>query len=328
MVQEDGINMLGLVSFSLAMGVAINHLGEAGRPLKLFVEALASATLLIVNAVIWYSPIGILFLVAAQIVGLEDAGKSLEQLGLYMLTVIFGLVLHGFAVLPLIFFLLVRKNPYRFMLGVLQAMVTALGTSSSSATLPVTMRNLHENNGVDPRVISFVIPVGATINMDGTALYEAVATIFIGQMNGLDLSIGKVVTICLTATAAAIGAAGVPQAGLVTMVIVLESVGFPTTGVALVLAVDWMLDRFRTVVNVLGDAYGAGIVDHLSKSRTNSQGASDQMPLAHEEPVSTASANSELDHLSKPRTEGVASNENCRPSNSDSDTHQTSFCQR
>ncbi|CAL1546345.1 unnamed protein product [Lymnaea stagnalis] len=264
LVQQSGINMLGLVVFSVAMGIAINKIGVKGRPLKEVVEAICEATLQLVSAVIWYSPIGVLFLVANQVVSMNDPLKSFEQLGFYFLTVMAGLAIHGLIVLPLIYFVLVRKNPYKFMLGVLQAMLTALGTSSSSATLPVTMRNLEENNGIDPRVTSFVAPVGATINMDGTALYEAVAVIFIGQVRGYEMGIGEVITICLTATAAAIGAAGVPQAGLVTMVIVLSSVGFPTDEVGMIIAIDWLLDRFRTMINVLGDTFGAGIVHHFS----------------------------------------------------------------
>merc|ERR1712021_131565 len=134
-----------------------------------------------------------------------------------------------------------------------------------SATLPVTMNLLEEKNGVDQRISRFVLPIGATINMDGTALYEAVAAIFISQVNGMALSIGQIIAISITATAASIGAAGIPQAGLVTMVMVLQTVGLPSTDVALILAVDWLLDRFRTAINVLGDAIGAGIVYHLSK---------------------------------------------------------------
>lgn len=261
-----GINMLGLVVFSIAMGIAINHLGQKGRPLKDLFDCLADVTLVLVNVVIWYSPVGVLFLVTEEVVSMEDPEQTFEQLSFYFITVMTGLFVHGFVTLPALYFVICRRNPYRFMYGVLQALVTALGTSSSSATLPVTMRNLEENNGVDPRVTGFVAPVGATINMDGTALYEAVAVIFIGQVEGFDLDIGKVVTVCLTATAAAIGAAGVPQAGLVTMVIVLTAVGFPADRVGLILAIDWLLDRFRTAVNVLGDAYGAGIVHHLSRA--------------------------------------------------------------
>ncbi|KAK0040705.1 excitatory amino acid transporter 3 [Biomphalaria pfeifferi] len=266
LVQQNGINMLGLVVFSVAMGIAINRIGPKGKPLKEVIEAICEATLQLVTAVIWYSPVGVVFLVASQIVSMDDPMKSFEQLGFYFVTVMSGLAIHGLIVLPFIYFIFVRKNPYKFMLGVLQAMLTALGTSSSSATLPVTMRNLEENNGIDPRVIAFVAPVGATINMDGTALYEAVAVIFIGQVRGITLGIGEVVVVCLTATAAAIGAAGVPQAGLVTMVIVLTAVGFPTDDVGMIIAIDWLLDRFRTMINVLGDTFGAGIVDRYSKA--------------------------------------------------------------
>ncbi|CAG5122078.1 unnamed protein product, partial [Candidula unifasciata] len=275
--KASGINMLGLVTFSIAMGIAINKLGLKGKPLKDFVESLCEATLLLVSAVIWYSPIGVMFLVAAQVVAMDDPVQAFEQLGFYFLTVMAGLAIHGFIVLPLLYFILVRKNPYRFIFGMLQALVTAIGTSSSSATLPVTMKNLEENNGIDPRITAFVAPVGATINMDGTALYEAVAVIFIGQIRGFDMDVGSVITICITATAAAIGAAGVPQAGLVTMVIVLTSVGFPVDDVAMILAVDWLLDRFRTMINVLGDAIGAGIVQHFSMADLRRMDAEDSL---------------------------------------------------
>ena len=143
--------------------------------------------------------------------------------------------------------------------------MTAWGTASSSASLPVTMRCLEVNNGVDPRISRFVLPIGATINMDGTALYEAVAAIFIAQMEDMHPSIGQIFAIAITATFASIGAAGIPQAGLVTMVMVLDTVGLPSNYVSIIFSVDWLLDRFRTAINVLGDSIGAGIVNHLSK---------------------------------------------------------------
>lgn len=282
----DGINMLGLVVFSIAMGIAINHVGEKGLPIKNLFDSLSEVTLVLVTVVIWYSPIGVLFLVAEEVVSMDDPQETFEQLSFYFITVMTGLAVHGFITLPVLYIVVCRKNPYRFMYGVLQALVTALGTSSSSATLPVTMRNLEENNGVDPRVIGFVAPVGATINMDGTALYEAVAVIFIGQVEGFDLDIGNIIIICVTSTAAAIGAAGVPQAGLVTMVIVLTAVGFPSDRVGLILAIDWLLDRFRTSVNVLGDAYGAGIVNHLSR---------DDLRRMDEEELKAVALNAESD---------------------------------
>uniref|UniRef100_A0A6I8P0M4 Amino acid transporter n=1 Tax=Ornithorhynchus anatinus TaxID=9258 RepID=A0A6I8P0M4_ORNAN len=152
-----------------------------------------------------------------------------------------------------------------------EAIMRLVAVIMCSATLPITFKCLEENNGVDKRITRFVLPVGATINMDGTALYEALAAIFIAQVNNFDLNFGQILTISITATAASIGAAGIPQAGLVTMVIVLTSVGLPTDDITLIIAVDWFLDRLRTTTNVLGDSLGAGIVEHLSRHELKTQ---------------------------------------------------------
>ncbi|KAM5261373.1 excitatory amino acid transporter 3 [Hipposideros larvatus] len=261
---SDGINVLGLIVFCLVFGLVIGKMGEKGQILVDFFSALSDATMKIVQIIMCYMPFGILFLIAGKIIEVED-WEIFRKLGLYMATVLTGLAIHSIIILPLIYFIVVRKNPFRFAMGMAQALLTALMISSSSATLPVTFRCAEEKNQVDKRITRFVLPVGATINMDGTALYEAVAAVFIAQLNGLELGIGQIVTISVTATAASIGAAGVPQAGLVTMVIVLSAVGLPTEDVTLIIAVDWLLDRFRTMVNVLGDAYGTGIVEKLSK---------------------------------------------------------------
>ncbi|XP_029939430.1 excitatory amino acid transporter 4 isoform X2 [Salarias fasciatus] len=268
---SGGVNALGLVVFSMCFGLVIGNMKQQGQALRDFFDCLNEAIMRLVAIIIWYAPVGIMFLIAGKIVEMKNLAEVGGQLGMYTVSVIVGLLIHGLFVLPLLYFLVTRRNPYIFIAGLLQALITALGTSSSSATLPITFRCLEENNHVDKRVTRFVLPVGATINMDGTALYEAVAAIFIAQVNDMDLNFGQILTISITATAASIGAAGIPQAGLVTMVIVLTSVGLPTEDITLIIAVDWFLDRLRTTTNVLGDSLGAGIVEHLSLGELHSQ---------------------------------------------------------
>lgn len=261
----DGTNILGLVVFSAVLGITLAKIGEEGRPMTNFFQAMMSAMMTITTWVIWLSPVGIFFLVASKIVEMDDFGQTMSQMGMYFATVFIGIIIQGFIFLPTIYFIMTRKNPIKFISNMGQALATAFGTASSAATLPVTMACLENNNNVDVRVSRFALPIGATINMDGTALYEAVAALFIAQVRRVDLSIGSIIAVSITATAASIGAAGIPQAGLVTLVMVLDTVGLPAEDVTLVLAIDWILDRLRTTINVLGDAFGAGIVDHMSK---------------------------------------------------------------
>ncbi|XP_061780441.1 excitatory amino acid transporter 5-like isoform X2 [Nerophis lumbriciformis] len=262
---SKGMNVLGIVIFSATMGLLLGKMGERGAPLVNVCQCINECVMKIINAAMWYFPFGIVFLVAGKILDMHDPAHLGEKLGMYFITVLSGLFVHGLVLLPLFYYFFTRKNPFTFIRGLLQALVIALATSSSSATLPITMKCLLENCGVDRQIARFVLPVGATINMDGTALYEAVAAIFIAQVNEYDLDFGQLVTISITATAASIGAAGIPQAGLVTMVIVLTSVGLPPADISLIVAIDWVLDRFRTMINVLGDALAAGIMAHVCK---------------------------------------------------------------
>ncbi|KAK2503118.1 hypothetical protein MC885_015096, partial [Smutsia gigantea] len=261
----DGMNVLGIVIFSATMGIVLGRMGDSGTPLVSFCRCLNESVMKIVGVAVWYFPFGIVFLIAGKILEMDDPTAVRKKLGFYAVTVVCGLVVHGLFILPLLYFCITKKNPIVFIRGVLQALLIALATSSSSATLPITFKCLLENNHVDRRIARFVLPVGATINMDGTALYEAVAAIFIAQVNNYELDLGQIVTISITATAASIGAAGIPQAGLATMVIVLTSVGLPTDDITLIVAIDWALDRFRTMINVLGDALAAGIMAHICR---------------------------------------------------------------
>ncbi|KAE8632062.1 hypothetical protein XENTR_v10001412 [Xenopus tropicalis] len=259
------MNVLGIVIFSATIGLLLGKMGDRGTPLVNVCLSLNEAVMKIVAVAVWYFPFGIVFLIAGKILDMEEPSVIGKKLGMYAITVMAGLFIHGVLLLPLLFLIITRKNPFAFIKGILQALLIALATSSSSATLPITMKCLIENNKIDRRIARFVLPVGATINMDGTALYEAVAAIFIAQVNEYDLDLGQIITISITATAASIGAAGIPQSGLVTMVIVLTSVGLPTDDITLIVAVDWALDRFRTMTNVLGDALAAGVVAHICK---------------------------------------------------------------
>ncbi|XP_066938765.1 excitatory amino acid transporter 3-like isoform X11 [Macrobrachium rosenbergii] len=273
MEHTRALNIMGLVSFATFLGLALSKLGPKGKPLLDFFQSLSDASMVITSWLIWISPVGILFLVASMMIEMEDFSVMLGQLGMYFGTVVLGIFIHGFVVLPLLYTLLTRKLPFRFLANMTQAYITAFATASSSGTLPVTFQCLEEKNHIDTRVTRFVIPIGATINMDGTALYEAVAAIFIAQVRGMALTIGQIVAISITATAAAIGAAGIPQAGLVTMVMVLDVVGLPPEDMTLIIAVDWLLDRFRTMINVLGDSIGAGLVYELSKKELERMGS-------------------------------------------------------
>ncbi|VDM61769.1 unnamed protein product [Angiostrongylus costaricensis] len=251
---KDGINVL-------ALGIALSQLGSEAFVLTQFFVALDKVVMKLIMVIIWYSPLGILCLIMGKILEIQDLAEIARMLGLYMFTVLAGLAIHLLISLPLIFFVTTNTNPYIYMRGLLQALITALGTSSSFNPL-YTLIIAPQKPKRRKQIGCFVIK---TVPKDGTALYEAVATIFIAQMNGVDLSFAQVITVSFTATLASIGAAGVPSAGLVTMLLVLTSVGLPVSDVSLIIAVDWMLDRARTSVNVLGDAIGAGIVYHYVK---------------------------------------------------------------
>ncbi len=257
-------NVLGLIVFSLLFGLALLKLGERARPLAESLRVVEQALFVLVRWLVWLAPLGVAGLVAdrlGQAGGGAAAWEELQKLGSYALTVLVGLAVHAGITLPLFLTLLARRGPLRYASGMSEALLTAFGTASSAATLAITRRGAVERNGVSERSADFVLPIGATVNMDGTALYEAVAVVFIAQALGVELDFVQLLLVALTATLAAIGAAAIPQAGLVTMVLVLDAVGLPADGIGLLLSIDWILDRFRTAVNVWGDSIGAAVVE-------------------------------------------------------------------
>ncbi|CAO2626890.1 Neutral amino acid transporter B(0) [Lemmus lemmus] len=269
--EVESMNILGLVVFAIIFGVALRKLGPDSELLIRFFNSFNEATMVLVSWIMWYAPMGILFLVASKIVEMKDVRQLFIRLGKYILCCLLGHAIHGLLVLPLIYFIFTRKNPYRFLWGIMTPLATAFGTSSSSATLPLMMKCVEEKNGVAKHISRFILPIGATVNMDGAALFQCVAAVFIAQLNGVSLDFVKIITILVTATASSVGAAGIPAGGVLTLAIILEAVSLPVKDISLILAVDWLVDRSCTILNVEGDAFGAGLLQsYVDRTKTPS----------------------------------------------------------
>jgi len=250
---SENKNMLQVIFFAIFFGIGLILIPESkSKPVKDFFDGFNEVILKMIDLIMLAAPYGVFALLAALIVESPSA-DLFKALGWYALTVVVGLLLMiGFYIF--LVFVFTGKKPTEFIKGISPAQLLAFSTSSSAATLPVTMERVHEHLGVDEEVSSFVLPIGATINMDGTSLYQAVAAVFIAQAFGMDLTFGVQLGIVATATLASIGSAAVPGAGMVMLVIVLAQAGIPEAGLALIFAVDRPLDMCRTVVNVTGDA--------------------------------------------------------------------------
>jgi proton glutamate symport protein len=256
------MQILPLIVFSLLFGAVLTTIGDKGKPLIDLFESLETVMMKLTDWIIRLAPYGVFALLATVVA--ETGSGIFANLGKYMLTVVLGLAVHAFVTLPLLLRTIGGVSPKRYFGAVAPALTTAFSTASSSATLPLTLDCVENKAKVPRRISSFVLPLGATINMDGTALYESVAAVFIAQVYGIDLTFSQQFIIFLTATLAAIGAAGIPSAGLITMAIVLKAVGLPLEGIGMILAVDRLLDMCRTSVNVWGDTVGCAVVARLS----------------------------------------------------------------
>lgn len=262
-------HMISIIFFTLLIGISLNYIGKSAKPILDLVHSFNTCILKITEWIMHLAPFGVFSLIASLI---SDIGiNAFKSLALYMLSVTIALSIHLWIIIPIILLLFANYSPKKFFIKMFPALATAFSTDSSIATLPVTIESLEKRVGVSNKITSFVAPIGATINMDGTALYEAMAALFIAQVYGIHLSFTEQIIIAITSILASIGAAGIPSAGLVTLVIVLQAVNLPLEGISLLLAVDRVLDMCRTTVNVAGDACGTIVIatiegEDLSKS--------------------------------------------------------------
>lgn len=260
-------DILPVIFFSLLFGFFITQIKEKNRLLlgNIF-EAGFEAMMKLTSFIIWITPIGV-FGIIAQIVA-ETGFSTFAPLAKYFVIVLLGLAIHFAITLPLILRFIGKTNPLLHFRGMISALLTAFSTCSTIVTLPLTLRAVTETSGASDKAAGFVLPIGATINMDGTALYECVATIFIAQVYGFDLTAGQQGIIVLTAVLASIGAASIPMSGLIMMSIILNAVGLPLEGIGIILAVGRVLDMFRTTVNVFSDSVGAVVISTLDKKNS------------------------------------------------------------
>ncbi len=254
-------DVLAVVMFALILGVALVMGGDRYKHILALLQEALDVTMLIVGGVMLLAPLGIMALLI-KLVAVQNMA-ILSTLAKFVAVIVGTLLVHGVLILPLILYLFTGKTPLWFWRGAREALVTAFATSSSSATLPVTLRCTTQHLHVKPEIAGFVIPLGATVNMDGTALYEAAAALFIANLAGIDLNFTQQLIVFFTAMLAAIGAPGIPSAGMVTMVMVLQSVGLPAEAIAILLPIDRLLDTLRTTVNVQGDMVGSLVVQKI-----------------------------------------------------------------
>ncbi len=260
--------MLQIIFFAIFFGIGLTLVEPSKRKLVIsFFETISDAFILMVKFVLWVAPIGVFALIAVTV---SDFGiPILSTLGYYMFSVILGLAIQFVFVYSFLIWLITKRNPLDFYYGMREAFIVAFTTSSSAATLPVTFRCVEENLNVPTHIASFVLPLGATVNMNGTSLYQAVAAIFIAQFYGMDLSLWQIGVILLTSMLSAVGTAPVPGVGIIILIMVLQSVGIPAQGIGLILGVDRILDMLRTIPNITGDAAVSLIVWNLENRKAN-----------------------------------------------------------
>ncbi|XP_052869828.1 excitatory amino acid transporter isoform X1 [Anopheles cruzii] len=262
---RPGTNSLGIVFFCLVFGTLLGTIGSRGYVVVQFFSAIFEVIMKMVTGVMWLTPVGISSLIAGKILSVNDIAFVMTQLAWFIFTIALGVFLYQWIILQAIYFVFLRKNPFKFYLGLIQPILTGFATASTAAALPLTFRCMNERLKIDSRITRFVLPIGCNINMDGTALFISVASIFVAQMSNMALNVGQVVTVILTSTAASMSSASIPSAALVLLLIALSAIDAPINNATILFAVDWFVDRIRTTNNLLGDCYAAAIVEYLSR---------------------------------------------------------------
>ncbi|CAH2077045.1 unnamed protein product, partial [Iphiclides podalirius] len=305
---RSGTNTLGLVFFCMVFGSLLGTLGPKGQVVIDFFQAIFEVIMKMVTGVMWFTPVGVSSIIAGKILGVSNVGQVISQLAWFILTVTIGVFLYQLVVMQLIYFVFLRRNPYKFYWGLSHAMLTASATASTAAALPVTFRSMEGPLKIDPRITRFVLPIGCNINMDGTALFLTVASLFVCQMNDMHLGFAQLAAILLASTAASLSSASVPSAALVLLLVVLAAVDAPAHDVSLLFAVDWLVDRIRTTNNMLGDCYAAAVVEHLSKKELMACDAAISEPTEANGLLQTSSTEVDLETIT-PGDKSLASDD-------------------
>ncbi|XP_067676540.1 excitatory amino acid transporter-like [Haliotis asinina] len=262
-VYRPGMNTIGIICYFVFFGVILGRLGNKGKVVLRFFTVVNDITIRMVLLILWYSPIGIMFLIMGNVLKVENLDDTAKQLAIYIITALTGLGIHILIVLPLLHLALTRKNPYRIIKGIPQAVLMVFATASSSATLPLTIRCCEENLKINTAITRFVLPIGATINMDGTAIFQVISAVYIAQIRRIPLHIIEVIVLSLCTVLGSVGVAGVPNSAIMVLMVILSSVGLPVDDIYILMAVDWFLARMQAMVNITGDCFAASLLDHF-----------------------------------------------------------------
>ncbi|KAG4079406.1 hypothetical protein HA402_008098 [Bradysia odoriphaga] len=265
LTQRNGVNSMGIVVFCLAFGTLLSTMGERGQVIKDFFSAVFEVTLKMVTAIIWLTGFAVASIIAGKILSVENLLEVFSQLTLFIVCVIVGLVFHQMVLLPSLYFIFLRKQPYTFLAKLTDPWITAFAASSSAVTLPTTLHCMNVKMNSDSRISNFVLTLGVTLNTNGTAMFLAVSTIFISRLDGADLTYSTLFTILLMATISSMSMPSVPSGSLVMLLVILTSIDVDGRDISLLFAVDWMLDRCRTTSNVIGDCFAAAVLEKFSK---------------------------------------------------------------